>query len=103
MTFKSLHTGNTACKLESSVPLIKVKQNRPTTIGGRKAVIWVRNKKASSFRQWRKDLMLDRVLKGLSIDKKTMCRQKGWVFKGAYYKIRPCDYDYDVKQGIILV
>ena len=100
----SFRTGNAARLVGAFIALIhNAKKPRPTTIGGRKAVVWVRNKKASVFRKWRKELMVERVLCGLSIDKNTMCRQKGWMFNGICYKIRPCDYDYDVKQGIVLV
>ena len=74
-----------------------------TTQTTRRAVIFVKNTEVSDLRALRKEFMIYRESQNLPIDEDTMCRKMGWFYNNTHFRIRPCDFNYDVRHGIVRV
>ena len=74
-----------------------------TTVNTRRPVIFVKNTEVSELRALRKEFMIYRESQNLPIDKQTICRKMGWFYNNTHFRIRPCDFNYDVRRGIVRV
>ena len=74
-----------------------------TTQNTRDPVIRVKNAVVSDLRRLRKEFFIYRESQNLPIDKETMCTKREWSYRNRQFKIRRCDFDYDLNHGIIRI